>query len=180
MPDRSPSPTALLLAALLVLGAAGPCLAADSSAKGAEKPAGDSFLSNYKIGVEDVLNVNVWKNPDLSITVPVRPDGRISLPLIGDVQAAGLTPMELKDRLTEMWKTYLSAPAVSVIVTEINSFKVYLVGEVARPGEQKLKNRTTLLQAVSLAGGFTQFAKSDKVVLLRREGDGEKRYKINV
>jgi polysaccharide export outer membrane protein len=135
--------------------------------------------ADYVIGVEDLIQVTVWKNPDLSITAPVRPDGRISLPLIDDVQAAGLTPMKLKDELTRRWKAFLSAPEVSVVVKEVNSFKVYLVGEVARPGELRLKARTRLLQALSLAGGLTGFADRDRIILLRESEGGEVRFEVN-
>ena len=118
-------------------------------------------------------------NPELSVAIPVRPDGKISLPLIDDVQAAGLTPIQLKDVLTEKWKAFLSQPEVSVIIQEINSFKVFLVGEIARPGELRLRDRTRLLQAISLAGGFTTFADPDKIVLLRVEGNQELRFEVN-
>lgn len=140
----------------------------------------DPYGEDYIIGVEDLIQVSVWKNPDLSMTVPVRPDGKISLPLIDDVQAAGMSPTQLKTLLTTRWSEFLSAPEVSVIVKEINSLKVYLVGEVARPGELKLKDRTRLLQAISLAGGFTAFADEDKIVVLRRDPEGEIRLEINV
>ena len=90
---------------------------------------GDPNAPAYVIGVEDVIQIAVWKNADLSVIVPVRPDGKISLPLIDDVQAAGLHPLELKDELTRRWKAFLSAPEVSVIVKEVNSFKVFLVGQ---------------------------------------------------
>jgi len=133
---------------------------------------------DYVIGVQDLIQVTVWKNPDLSVTAPVRPDGKISLPLIDDVHAAGLTPQQLKDELTRRWKAFLSAPEVSVIVKEVNSLKVYLVGEVARPGELSLKGKTRLLQALSLAGGFTTFAERSKIIVLRDNKGVETRYEI--
>jgi polysaccharide biosynthesis/export protein len=133
----------------------------------------------YTIGVEDLIQVTVWKNPDLSVTVPVRPDGKISLPLIDDVQAAGLTALQLKEDLTRRWKSFLSGPEVSVIVKEVNSFKVYLVGEVAHAGELRLKAPTRLLQAISLAGGFSTFADRGKIVLLREGREGQQRFEIN-
>jgi len=135
----------------------------------AEDAASDE-AEDYVIGVEDVLFVSVWKNPDLSREVPVRPDGRITLPLIDDVSAVGLTPSRLKDVLTERWKSYITAPEVSVIVTQVNSLKVYMVGEVAKPGILQLKSRTRLLQALSLAGGFTSFADRTRIIVLRNSG----------
>jgi len=134
---------------------------------------------DYVIGVEDVLFVSVWKNPDLSREVPVRPDGKITLPLIDDISAVGLTPSQLKDVLTERWKSYITGPEVSVIVTQVNSLKVYMVGEVAKPGILQLKSRTRLLQALSLAGGFTSFADRSKIVVMRNNGSGETRLEFN-
>lgn len=128
---------------------------------------------DYVIGVEDVLFVSVWKNPDLSKEVPVRPDGKITLPLIDDISAVGLTPGQLKDILTERWKSFITAPEVSVIVTQVNSLKVYMIGEIAKPGILTLKSRTRLLQALSLAGGFTPYADRSKIVVLRNNGAGE-------
>ncbi len=150
-------------------GAAAPERAAPSTRETAE----------YTIGVEDILEITVWKNPDLSSLVPVRPDGKISLPLIDDVQAAGRTPVELKQVLTDRWKAFLSAPEVSVIVKEVNSYKVYMVGEVTRPGELRVKSTIRLLQAISLAGGFTAYADRDKILVLRDASDHELRYEIN-
>jgi polysaccharide export outer membrane protein len=137
------------------------------------------LAGDYVIGVEDVLYVAVWKNPDLSREVPVRPDGKITLPLIDDISAVGLTPSRLKEILTERWKSYITGPEVSVIVTQVNSLKVYMVGEIARPGILQLKSKTRLLQAISLAGGFTSFAERTKIVVLRNNGSGESRLEFN-
>jgi polysaccharide export outer membrane protein len=133
----------------------------------------------YAIGVSDVLEISVWKNPELAATVPVRPDGRISVPLLGDVQAAGMTPLALKQALTDGYKEYVTAPGVSVVVKEIHSRKIYVSGEVAHPGTFDLEPRMKLMQALALAGGLTPYAKG-RVVVLRdaRDGHQEKRYEV--
>ena len=133
----------------------------------------------YRIGPEDVLAVSVWKNDSLTRSVPVRPDGKISLPLLNDVQAAGLSAQELRDVLTQKLGAYMPNPEVSVIVTSINSFKVSLIGEVARPGRLELRSWTTVLDALALAGGFTQFASRSKIVILQPDGKGMKRIPFN-
>jgi len=135
----------------------------------------------YAIGIGDVLEISVWKNNDLSATVPVRPDGRISVPLLGDVQAAGLTPLALRQTLTEGYKEYVTAPGVSVVVKEINSQKVFVTGEVAHPGSFDLRPRTKVMQVLALAGGLTAYAKG-RVILLRdaRDGQGDRRYEIRL
>jgi polysaccharide export outer membrane protein len=124
---------------------------------------------NYVIGSEDVLDVSVWKEPDLSRTVPVRPDGKISLPLLNDVQAAGLTPSQLAAAITTSLNKFVTNPQVTVIITQINSQRFYLLGEVTRPGAYSLIPGMTVLQALSNAGGFTPYANSKKVYLLREE-----------
>jgi len=135
----------------------------------------------YAIGLGDVLEISVWKNPDLSATVPVRPDGRISVPLLGDVQAAGMTPLALKATLTDGYKEYVTAPGVSVVVKEIHSRKIYVTGEVAHPGTYDLEPRGKLMQALALAGGLTPYARG-RVVLLRdgRDGRQEKRMEVDL
>lgn len=133
----------------------------------------------YQIGPEDALEISVWKNPELSKTVLVRLDGKISLPLIGDVQAAGLTPQELRDGIVERLKEYQATAVVSVIVQDIRSYKVYMIGEVKTPGTYVLKSKTTLLQAIALAGGFTQYASKNSMTLVRqKEGGGEEKIKV--
>jgi len=124
--------------------------------------------NDYRIGVGDLLNIQVWKETDLTRSVPVRPDGKISFPLLDDIRAAGLTPLELKAVLTEKLKQYLSEPRVTVLVEEVNSYRVYVMGEVLTPGALVLKSKTTLLQAISLAGGFTGYAKRNEITVLRR------------
>ena len=134
---------------------------------------------DYRIGVGDVLGIQVWKETDLSRSVPVRPDGKISFPLIDDLQAAGLTPLELKNVLTEKLKQYLSGPRVTVLVEEVNSYKVYVMGEVVIQGSLVLKSKTTLLQAISLAGGFSPYAKRDQIIVLRKNGKRDERIKLS-
>lgn len=121
----------------------------------------------YIIGAEDVLDINVWKEPDVSRVVPVRPDGRISLPLINDVQAAGLSPQQLSGTLTERLRKYFNEPQVTVIVTAINSQRVFVVGEVLRAGAFPMLPGMTVLQALSSAGGFTTFADVKKIHVVR-------------
>jgi polysaccharide biosynthesis/export protein len=135
----------------------------------------------YAIGPGDVLEISVWKNPELTSTVPVRPDGRISVPLLGDVQAAGMTPLALKQTLTDGYKDYVTAPGVSVVVKEIHSRKIYVTGEVASPGVYDLQPRAKLMQALALAGGLTPYAKG-RVVVLRdsRDGKGDRRFEIEI
>jgi len=133
----------------------------------------------YRIGPEDNLTISVWKNDALTRTVPVRPDGKISLPLLNDVQAAGLSAQELRDVLAQKLGAYMPNPEVSVIVTSINSFKVSLIGEINRPGRIELRSWTTVLDALALAGGFTQFASRSKIVILQPDGKGMKRIPFN-
>ena len=121
----------------------------------------------YVIGPEDVLDINVWKEPDMTRTVPVRPDGKISLPLINDVQAAGSTPQQLASSVTEKLRKFLTEPQVTVIVTAINSQRVFVVGEVLRAGAFPLIPGMTVLQALSSAGGFTTFADVKKIHVMR-------------
>ncbi len=133
----------------------------------------------YTIGPEDILDVTVWNNTGLSRTVPVRPDVKISLPLLDDVQAAGLTPKQLKADLTRRLARYVAAPEVSVIVREIHSRKVAVVGEVKKPGRYDVGSRASVLDAIALAGGFNDFARRSKMVILRMEGSTVTRIPCN-
>lgn len=135
--------------------------------------------SDYVIGAEDVLDINVWKEPDVSRTVPVRPDGKISVPLLNDVQAAGLTPMQLQGIVTEGLKKFIANPQVTVIVTQINSRRVYVLGEVARPGAFPMLPNMTVLQGLSSAGGFSQYAKVSGIYVLRSENGRQITYPFN-
>src|SRR5277367_3236005 len=126
----------------------------------------------YRIGAQDVLRIDVWKEAELTRNVPVRPDGKISLPLLNDVQAAGLTPTELAKVIGDGLKKFINSPQVTVTVNEINSRRVYVTGEVAHAGAFPLLPNMTVLQALSSSGGFTQFAKTKAIYVLRSE-DGK-------
>jgi polysaccharide export outer membrane protein len=134
---------------------------------------------NYVIGGQDVLDISVWKEPEVSRVVPVRPDGKISLPLLNDVQAAGLTPAALAAQITESLKKYVTNPQVTVIVTTINSQRVYLLGEVSRPGAFPMIPGMTVLQAISSGGGFTQYARTKGIYVLRNENGKQVKYPFN-
>jgi polysaccharide export outer membrane protein len=125
----------------------------------------------YVIGPEDVLEVAVWNNTDLSRTVPVRPDGKISLPLLHDVQASGLTPMQLRTAISSSLQRFVSEPVVSVIVREVHSVKVTVIGEVKTPGRYEVRSRTTVLDVLAMAGGLSQYAARGRITVLRREGE---------
>ena len=127
---------------------------------------------SYIIGAEDVLSIYVWKEPDMSKTIPVRPDGMISLPLVGEIKAAGHTPVQLQDVLASAMKKYVSDPQVTVVVEKISSLSFNIVGEIARPGYYPLTRRMTVLDAVAMAGGFKDFAKTKKVYVLRISANG--------
>ena len=138
----------------------------------AQRPPAAESPEPYVIGPEDVIEVAVWSNTELSRTVPVRPDGKISLPLLHDVEAAGLTPMQLGAALTtSMAKFLVDEPVVSVIVREVHSFKVTVIGEVKTPGRYEVRTRTTVLDVLALAGGLSQYAARGRITILRREGD---------
>jgi len=126
----------------------------------------------YVIGVDDVLAVNVWKEPEVSRTVPVRSDGKISLPLAGEVQASGETPRQLEQELSAKLKSYISEPEVTVIVEQIKSQKFNILGMVAKPGSYLLGNSPTVLDAIAMAGGFRDFAKQKSIYVLRQNSDG--------
>src|SRR5256714_5137694 len=134
---------------------------------------------NYVIGPQDTLDISVWKEPDLTRAVPVRPDGKISLPLLDDVQAGGLTPAQLRADITQRLKKYFTDPRVTVIVTTIGSQRIYLMGEVTRAGAYPLVPGMTLLQALSSGGGFTQFANTKNIYLLRVENGKQVKHPFN-
>lgn len=129
----------------------------------------------FGIGPEDVLDISVWGDAALSRVVPVRPDGKISLPLLDDVQAAGLTPMQLRDVLVRQFSEYVADPKVSIIVREVHSFKVSVIGEVRAPGRYELRSRATVLDMLAQVGGFSAFASRSRIFVLRREGEAIKR-----
>jgi polysaccharide export outer membrane protein len=133
----------------------------------------------YKIGPQDVVRIDVWKEPDISRTIPVRPDGKISLPLLSDVQAAGLTALQLADSIRDGYKRFINSPQVTVTVTEINSRRVYVSGEVGHPGALPLLPNMTALQALTSSGGFTQFAKTKSIYILRTEDGKQVKHPFN-
>ena len=169
-----------LLAAVVAMPAAAQTPAAQGPVKdqGATKDQG-STLAEYRIGPEDTVQISVWKNDAISRTVPVRPDGKISLPLLNDVQAAGLTPMELREILNTKLKEFIPSPEVSVIVLEPKSFKITLIGEVPKPGRYELRSRTTVLDLLAMAGGVTQFAARSRIFVIRRDDTGQKKVGFN-
>ena len=132
------------------------------------KPHDDSFV----IGANDVLAINVWKEPDVSRSVPVRSDGKISLPLAGEIQASGLTPLKLEQDIASKLQSYISEPEVTVIVQQINSQKFNILGMVSKPGSYSLTNSSTVLDAIAAAGGFRDFAKQKSIYVLRRNSNG--------
>jgi len=135
---------------------------------------------DYKIGSEDVLDVIVWKSPDLSKVVSVRPDGKISLPLIGDIVVEGLTVAQVKQDLEARLKEFKESPNVSVVVQQVNSYGIYVLGEVAKPGRYQMKTFTTVLQAISTAGGFTPYAAKNRMFVLRKSSNAGTETRIDV
>lgn len=133
---------------------------------------------DYILGPEDILEIAVWKNNDLSKQVQVRPDGRISLPLVGDVSAVGKTPSQLTDEISSRLRAYMENPTVSILVKEVKSYQIYVLGEVNKPGKYPLTSKLTLLQAITVAGGFTQVAARNKIVVFRYGKDAEGLTKI--
>ena len=165
----------LMVVLLLGVGQLGNVRAQESSSKKGDKESKAEAVKaatedpSYTIGEEDILDINVWKEAEISRSVPVRPDGKISLPLINDIQAAGLTPTQLSMVITERLRKFLADPQVTVIVRAINSRRIYLVGEVARAGAFPMLPNMTIMQALASAGGFTQFANLKGIYVLRNE-----------
>jgi polysaccharide export outer membrane protein len=166
---------ALVVAAAAAWLAAAPIAAEAQAARGAN----GTPLDAYRIGPEDTLLISVWKNEAISKTIPVRPDGMISLPLLHDVTAAGLTPEQLRDVLIGKLSAYIPNPEVSVIVTDVKSFKVSVLGEVAKPARYELKSWATVLDVIALAGGLNEFAARSRIVILRADGKTMKRIPFN-
>ena len=162
----------LMAAPILAQGNAQPPPQDDASRQAAAASA------DYVIGVEDVLAVSVWKEPELTKNVNVRPDGKISFPLVGDLQASGKTPRQLSATLTEALAKFIKEPIVTVTVEQINNFKIYMIGEIGAQGELTLKRRTRLLQAIAQAGGLSPYA-SKNIVVVRDEGGREVRTEID-
>lgn len=156
-----------------------PALSAGQNSTQAKDPMPPSQAGpTYVIGADDTLYISVWKEPDLTETLPVRADGKISMPLLNDVQAAGLTPMQLGAELTDKLKKYVSDPHVTIVVTQMNSQRVYVTGEVLHPGAMNLTPDMTVLQALSSAG-FTQFANTKGIYVLRNQHGSETKLPVN-
>jgi len=171
-----------LEAKILVLGVAMLAVLASGCAKpGAPHPPEETpgLREPYVIGIPDSLRVSVWKNPELSVQVPVRSDGKISVPLIDDIQAEGLTPVELKEVISEQLSEFITAPDVTVIVMQPTSQSVTIVGGVARSGSISLYRQTRVLEAVAAVGGFSTWAKRSDVRILRPTPDGVLDYRFN-
>ncbi len=152
-----------------------------SAAQAQQQPAGNSIVraygeSEFRLGPDDVIDVNVYQEKELSTTVPVRPDGKISLPLIGEMPASGKTAKELQKEIAQKFTQFIAEPSVTVVVKEVNSPKVSVLGEVKNPGMYKIKDRATVLDAVAMAGGLTEYAKKDKVTVIRLDPNGDQRH----
>jgi polysaccharide export outer membrane protein len=175
--------TRVVRLAMLLLIAMGAAAAQPQADKSKPNPAGTTNPPrsatndpNYVIGPSDELTINVWKEADLSKVIPVRPDGKISLPLLNDIQAAGQTPMQLASAITEKLSKFVNNPQVTVIVTAINSQRVYVLGEVGRAGAYPMLPDMTVLQAISSAGGLSQFAKQKDIYVLRMDNGHQQRF----
>lgn len=136
-------------------------------------------LSEYRIGPEDVLKIYVWNHPELSLSVPVRIDGKISIPLVNDVDVSGTTPMELKNKITTELAKFIEQPTVSVIVEAINSQKIVIVGNVTTPGVYRIGSVLSLMEAISKAGGLGEWANAKKIKVVQKKGGSEKIIEIN-
>jgi polysaccharide export outer membrane protein len=174
----------------LSVGAAGavPVAAQSNPPETAPAPAATSVapggavapaVPGYVIGPEDQLSIVFWREKELSTDVVVRPDGNISIPLLNDVPAAGLTPDQLRERLTEQARRFVQDPNVTVVVRQINSRKVFVTGMVGRPGPHTLAQSMTVLQLIAMAGGLQEYAKEDKIVIMRSENGQQVRYRFN-
>jgi polysaccharide export outer membrane protein len=171
------SSNALSLVAALLFAAALP-VAAQDAAPSRSRISDDE--GSYVVGPEDLIEVFVWKEPELSTTVTVRPDGMITLPLAGEMHAAGSTPAQLGEEISDRLRQYIDRPLVTVVVKQINSPKISVLGEVRRPGRYLLLQTTSVLDAIAMGGGFTEFASRDYVVVLRKTPSGQQRYRLNV
>jgi len=170
----------LLAAGMLAQSSVADKPLADKSGKGAataQAPEASSD-SDYVIGADDTLRISVWKEPDLSETLPVRPDGKISMPLLNDIPAAGLSPLQLKESITEKLKKFIADPRVTVVVTSMASRRIFVTGEVVHTGPMTLLPHMTVLQALSQAG-FTQFANPKAIYLLRTENGKQVKLPFN-
>ena len=175
--------TFIILTCILVAGIMGPGQPAAAEKKTADAKqtwSAKASPDDYRIGAGDILEITIWKEPDLSREeVLVRTDGKISFPLLNDVQAAGLTPLEMKKNMEAGLKEFISNPFATITVISPDSQKIYILGEVLNTGEYPLTKNLTVLQAFALAGGFTEWASKKEIILMRKEGGKEKIYRIN-
>jgi polysaccharide export outer membrane protein len=162
-----------------VLAGQAPGIPAAPSTSSPPSPGGPTDDTAYRLGPEDQLRISVWDNKDLTLDLVVRPDGKISMPLIQDVVAEGLTAPDLAKEIEKRLSAYIVNPEVSVIVLQVNSPKYYIIGSIARPGTYPLRGEVSVLQALALAGGFTQFASPRKIKLIRNTGGKQEIRKIN-
>jgi polysaccharide export outer membrane protein len=167
----------LLLTSVALVTSVAPATAADVLKPPPGTTPGDA---EYRLGPDDLIEVFVWKEPELTTTVTVRPDGRVSLPLAGEIDATGKTAVELQQDITAKLGKFIVQPVVNVMVKQVNSLKISVLGEVRRPDVYKIKNRVTVLDAIAMAGGFTDLARPNRVVVLRNTPSGPQRIKINI
>ena len=146
----------------------------------APAPNPSAASGEYYLGPEDVVQVWVYKEPDLSTTAVVRPDGKLSIPLIGELDAKGRTAVQLQDEIRQKLSTYVEQPVVTVIVKEINYPKISVLGQVRKPDQYKIRQRLTVLDAIALAGGFTDYAKKDRVVVLRNSVSPPRQFELDL
>jgi polysaccharide biosynthesis/export protein len=165
----------VLITVPIIAGAQGNAASGTPGVNETKEPAISADNNEYVIGPEDVLLIYVWREESLTRTVPVRIDGKISLPLVNDIQAAGLTPLQLKDVLAQKFKGFMENPTVTVTVMEANSYKAYVSGEVRQPGVYPVRNKLSLVQLIIGVGGFTEWANQRKILIITRENGTEKR-----
>ncbi len=171
---------ACLLSVFLIVKVAANAGAADNAVEAPPPPQAVSQAGpEYRMGPEDVIKVSVWENKDLTLDLVVRPDGKISMPLIQDVVAEGQTAVELANTIHDRLLTFIKEPQVSVIVLQVNAPKYFVIGNVAKPGTYSLRSETSVLQALALAGGFTQFASTRNIKLIRNSGGKQDSRRIN-
>lgn len=171
---------ACLLSVFLFVGVVANAGAADNAVKAPTPPQAMSQAGpEYRMGPEDQIRVSVWENRDLTLDLVVRPDGKISMPLIQDVVAEGQTAAELANTIHQRLLTFIKEPQVSVILLQVNAPKYFVIGNVTRPGTYPLRSETSILQALSLAGGFTQFASPRSIKLIRNAGGKQEVRKVN-
>jgi len=169
---------ARVVGAALLFGALVP-LAACGGSTSAELRQTKAPPQEYRVGVEDVLEIAVWREPELSTTAPVRPDGKVSVPVVGEIQAVGRTAHELEDEVAKKLANRIANPTVVVVVKEVNASRVFVLGEVAKPGAYPMRGAMTVVQALALAGGMTEFASKGDITILRRDGGNQHSYKLD-